>query len=71
MLEGKMISWQIGIGISDAIWQERAAFPGYPTALLPTGKGTVRPGRPLYTKYGICRLLYMIDFTILSYRPQE
>ena len=32
MLEGKMISWQIGIGISDAIWQERAAFPGYPTA---------------------------------------
>ena len=32
MLEGKMFSWQIGIGISDAIWQERAAFPGYPTA---------------------------------------
>ena len=32
MLEGRMIDWQIDIGISDAIWQERAAFPGYPTA---------------------------------------
>lgn len=32
MLEGNMIIWQKEIGISDAIWQERAAFPGYPTS---------------------------------------
>ena len=32
MLEGMMIDWQDSVGYSDAIWQERAAFPGYPTA---------------------------------------
>ena len=44
MLEGKMISWQIGIGISDAIWQERAAFPGYPTADGSSGSFFYPPG---------------------------
>ena len=44
MLEGKMISWQIGIGISDAIWQERAAFPGYPTADGSSGRFFYPPG---------------------------
>ena len=45
MLEGKMVDWQRDIGFSDAIWQEQAAFPGYPTAdgssggfFYPTGK---------------------------------
>lgn len=32
MLEGKMILWQTSLGVSDSLWQERAAFPGYPTA---------------------------------------
>lgn len=32
MLEGMMIDWQMDVGVSDGIWQERAAFPGYPTA---------------------------------------
>ena len=27
-----MVDWQQDICFSDAIWQERAAFPGYPTA---------------------------------------
>jgi hypothetical protein len=31
LLEGKMIDWQMDVGVSDGIWQERAAFPGYPT----------------------------------------
>lgn len=32
MLEGEMILWQESLGVSDSLWQERAAFPGYPTA---------------------------------------
>ena len=32
MLEGMSIAWPREIGFSDAVWQERAAFPGYPTA---------------------------------------
>jgi len=32
MLEGKMILWQQSMCYSDSLWQERAAFPGYPTA---------------------------------------
>ena len=32
MLEGKMVDWQRDIGFSDAIWGERAAFPGTPTS---------------------------------------
>ena len=42
MLEGRMIDWQIDIGISDAIWQERAAFPGYPTADGSSGSFFIR-----------------------------
>lgn len=32
LLEGIMIDWQMDVGVSDGLWQERAAFPGYPTA---------------------------------------
>ena len=32
MLEGMQIGWPREIGFSDAIWQERASFVGYPTA---------------------------------------
>ena len=32
MLEGMQIIWPRAIGYSDAIWQERASFVGYPTA---------------------------------------
>ena len=47
MLEGMMIDWQKEIGVADAIWQERAAFPGYPTADGSSGSFFYPTGRVL------------------------
>lgn len=47
MLEGVMVVWQQSVGISDAIWQERAAFPGYPTADGSSGSFFYPTGRVL------------------------
>ncbi len=54
MLEGKMVDWQKEIAVADAIWQERAAFPGYPT----TGGGSgsfFYPTRRVLAMSAACR----------------
>ena len=44
MLEGMMVDWQKDIIVADAVWQERAAFPGYPTADGSSGSFFYPPG---------------------------